>query len=128
MATESTRVDVRKPRRSFSVEDKRRIVSEYRAAVDSIGRGEVLRREGIYQSHVWKWGKQIDDGTLGVKKRGPYPTGKDQAKVRVRQLEEQLARAKAKISTLEELVTAQGKCLALHVDVRLDDSASSQNK
>lgn len=125
-AESSTRVDVRKPRRSFSVEEKRRIVSEYRDALDSTGRGEVLRREGIYQSHVWKWGRQIDDGTLGARKRGPESTGKDPAKVRVRELEAQLARAKSKISTLEELVTAQGKCLALHVDVRLDDIANSQ--
>lgn len=125
MATESTRVDVKKQRRSFTVEDKRRIVAAYRAASDSTGRGEVLRREGIYQSHVWKWGRQIDDGTLGAARPGPAATGKDPAKVRVRELEAQLTAAKTRIATLEELVTAQGKCLALHVDVRLDDSANS---
>lgn len=129
MATESsTRVEVKKPRRSFSVEEKRRIVAEYRAASDSTERGEVLRREGIYQSHVWHWGNKIDDGTLGTTKRGPAPGGKDPVKVRVRQLEAQLAKAKARVETLEELVTAQGKCLALHVDVRLDDSANSQQR
>lgn len=125
MATESTRVDVRE-RRSFSNDEKRRIVAEYRAAVVS-GRGrggEVLRRERIYQSHVMKWGQQIDAATLGTFRRGPAPTGKDQAKIRVRELEEQLARAKAKIGTLEELVGAQGKFLALHV-ASGDGSAAS---
>ena len=124
MAAESTRVEV-KERRVFSVEEKRRIVSEYRAAVDCGNGGEVLRREGIYHSLVWHWGKQIDDGTLGKRRRGPAPTGKDAAKVRVRELEAQLERARAKIDTLEDLVTTQGKCLALHGDLRIDGSAIS---
>jgi len=124
MAAESTRVDVRE-RRSFPDSEKRRIVAEYRAAVASgEGGGAVLRREKIFQSLVHRWGRQIDDGTLGTRSRGPVATGRDPAKVRVRELEEQLARAKARVDTLEELVTAQGKCLALHVDVRLDDSAT----
>ena len=126
-ASGSTRVEVR-TRRRFTVDDKRRIVAAYRAATDSTGRGEVLRREGIYQSHVSKWGRQIDDGTLGTARPGPAPTGRDQAKVRVRELEAQLKTARSKIATLEELVTAQGKCLALHVDVRLDDSATSPTR
>ena len=66
---------------------------------------------------------KIDDGTIGTFRRGPAPV--DSAVVRARELEEQLVRAKAKITTLESLVTAQGKCLALHVDMRLDDSANS---
>jgi transposase-like protein len=124
MATESTRVAVRE-RRSFSDADKRRLVAEYRAAVASgEGGGVVLRREGIFQSLVHRWGRKIDDGTLGARRASPAPAGRDPAKVRVRELEEQLARARATIGTLEELVTAQGKCLALHVDVRHGDSAT----
>jgi transposase len=122
MATESAHVDV-SSRRVFTVEDKRRIVGEYRAATTTLGRGEVLRKAGIYQSLLWRWSKQIDDGTIGTLRRGPAPA--DSAAVRARELEEQLVRAKAKIATLESLVTAQGKCLALHVEVRLDDSANS---
>lgn len=119
MATESTRVDVRK-RRSFTDEDKRRIVAEYRAAIASgEGGGVVLRREGLFQSVVHRWGVKIDAGTLGVR---AVPAGRDPAKARVRELEEQLARARARVDTLEELVTAQGKCLALHVDVRNDSA------
>ena len=126
MASGSVRVDV-KARRVFPDSEKRRIVAEYRAAPLN-EKGGVLRREGIFQSNVWNWGNQIDDGTLGTRRRGPVAAGKDPAKVRVRELEDQLGRARAKISTLEELVTAQGKCLALHVDVRIDDSATSPKK
>ena len=127
MATaKSTRVDVRE-RRSFSIDERRRIVAEYRAA-SRTERGEVLRRNGVYQQAVWRWGRQIDAGTLGTTRPGPPATGKDPAKVRVRELEEQLARSKERVTVLEELVTAQGKCLALHVEVRLDDSATSPKK
>ena len=38
-AESSTRVDVRKPRRSFSVEEKRRIVSEYWACPQVVDTG-----------------------------------------------------------------------------------------
>lgn len=125
MAAESSRVDVRE-RRVFPVSEKRRIVAEYRAATaDGTGGGGVLRREGVYQSLVWNWGKQIDDGTLGRRRRGPTPTGKDPVKVRVRELESQLERARVKIETLEELVSVQGKCLALHGDLRIPVNATS---
>lgn len=123
MAAGSVRVDVR-ARRVFADSEKRRIVAEYRAAPLN-EKGVVLRREGIFQSNVWNWGNQVDDGTLGTRRRGPAPTGKDPARIRVRELEAQLVRARTKIDTLEELVTAQGKCLALHVGVRADASATS---
>ena len=59
MVTGSTRVDVRE-RRLFSNVEKQRIVSEYRAAVASgDGGGVVLRREGVYQSAVHRWGRRI---------------------------------------------------------------------
>lgn len=108
---ESTQVKAGE-RRRFSVEEKRRIVAEYRAAPAG-GRGAVLRREGIYQSAVFRWGRQIDDGTLGAPRAaGSSPSGSDQAR-RIRLLEKRLARAEARNSTLEELVAAQGKFLAL---------------
>jgi len=127
MATDSSRVDVRE-RRVFPESEKRRIVAEYRAGIaDGCGGGAVLRREGIYQSLVWHWGKQVDDDTLGKRRPGPAVTGKDPAKVRVRELEAQLARAESKIATLEELVAVQGKCLALHGDLRIDVNAISRS-
>lgn len=85
----------------------------------------VLRREGIYQSLVFEWGRQIDDGTLGIRRRGTARTGKDPAKIRVRELEQQLQRARGRIEKLEELVSAQGKCLALHAGARTGASATS---
>ena len=124
MATESTRADVR-PRRSWPGAEKRSIVATYRCVGTPTERGEVMRREGVYQSLVWRWSQQIDAGTLSTKRPGPNATSKDQAKTRLRQLEAQLGLAKDRNRMLEELVVTPGKCLALHVDVSVAGSANS---
>jgi transposase len=54
-------------RRQFSREYKRRILAE---AAASKGRGEVgalLRREGLYSSHLTKWRRQAARGELSEK-------------------------------------------------------------
>jgi len=124
---ESSRVDVRS-RKQFTVEERREAVAAYRAAGSQTERGEVLRRFGTYQQAVWRWGKQIDEGTLGRSQRGRPATGRDRAKVRVRELEAQLAKTRVKISEVEESVGVQGKCLALHAQVQVGDSAGSTTK
>jgi transposase-like protein len=103
-------------RRRFTVEEKRQIVAEYRAATDSVERGMVLRRWGTYQQNVSRWGREIEAGTLGTKSKGPDP--KDQAKLRLelRRAKERLAKAEAENETLKELVRAQGKALGLHAE------------
>jgi transposase-like protein len=122
MTIESTQVKTVQ-RRRFSVEEKRRIVAEYRAAADGT-RGEVLRREGIYQSAVFRWGQQIDAGTLGgPRKERSGPSRSDQTR-QIRALQKRLARAEARNATLEELVAAQGIFLALTV---ADDTASANS-
>ena len=124
---ESSRVDVRS-RKRFTSEEKREIVAAYRAAGSQTERGEVLRRFGTYQQAVWRWGKQIDEGTLGKSRKGRPASGRDLGKVRVRELEARLVTARAKISDLEELVGVQGKCLALHAQVQVGDSAGSMTR
>ena len=50
-------------RRSFSAEYKARILDEYEALpVGSSERGALLRREGLYSSHLAEWRKARDAG------------------------------------------------------------------
>lgn len=50
-------------RRSFSAEYKARIVAEYDAHPrGSDERGAILRREGLYTSHISEWRKQAEAG------------------------------------------------------------------
>ena len=53
----------RPSRRSFSVEYKLAIVAEYENA-PSGEKGAVLRREGLYSSHVIEWTRARDAGAL----------------------------------------------------------------
>lgn len=53
-------------RRSFSGEYKARILDEYDALpTGSPDRGALLRREGLYSSHLVEWRKVADAGALG---------------------------------------------------------------
>lgn len=56
----------RPTRRSFSDEYKLRMVAEYDAASGHGERGALLRREGLYQSHIGKWRTARDQGRLAV--------------------------------------------------------------
>ena len=60
-------------RRRFTAEYKLSIVAEADACDDSGGVGALLRREGLYSSHLSTWRRQRDEGqlrALSPKKRG----------------------------------------------------------
>lgn len=65
----------KRARRTFSVADKRRIVEEAASAVASGERGAVealLRREGIYSSHLALWRQQFAaEGERGLAPKKP---------------------------------------------------------
>lgn len=54
----------RPQRRQFSDEYKLRIVAEYDAATERGARGALLRREGLFDSHIGKWRRARDAGRL----------------------------------------------------------------
>jgi transposase len=57
-------------RRHFSTEYKVRILAEADACTERGEIGALLRREGLYSSHLDKWRKQRAMGQLGPQKRG----------------------------------------------------------
>ena len=64
-------------RRSFTAEYNARILDEHDALpADAEGRGALLRREGLYTSHLAEWRKARDAGVragLGAKSRAGSP-------------------------------------------------------
>ena len=61
-------------RRTFTVQDKLRILADTDRAIGSGGVGAILRREGLYSSVLSDWRRQRDAGALGALtpgKRGP---------------------------------------------------------
>ncbi len=61
-----TEVDARPTRRRFTAEYKLAIVREADAARDSGGVGAILRREGLYASHLINWRRQRASGELSA--------------------------------------------------------------
>ena len=60
-------------RRRFAVEYKVRILAEADACTETGQVGELLRREGLYSSHLSNWRRQRADGVLAglkPKRRG----------------------------------------------------------
>ncbi|EDP61097.1 hypothetical protein BAL199_30685, partial [alpha proteobacterium BAL199] len=72
----TSEVSERPRRRTFSAEDKLRILAEADQAAESRGVGAILRREGLYSSTLTDWRRLRDAGTLGAlapARRGPKP-------------------------------------------------------
>src|SRR5712672_708356 len=67
-------VVARAKRRRFTAEYKQKILAQTDAAKGSGDIGAVLRREGLYSSHLTKWRREREDGILeGLtpQRRGP---------------------------------------------------------
>jgi transposase len=87
----------RPKRRTFTAEYKAEILAEYDAA-DRGERGEILRREGLYSSHIVEWRKAAQAGTtsaLGPKARDRRDREIQQLRVRAEKAEAELAKTKA---------------------------------
>jgi transposase len=108
-------VPKRGKRRSFSAAEKLRIV---RQAAACTKRGEVealLRREGLYSSHLTGWRKQLVlHGSEALAGRKPGRKPKLDAKDRrIAELEQRAARLEAKLSLAEKLIDLQKKVSAI---------------
>src|SRR5271168_698924 len=73
-AVPDSEVVARPHRRRFTAEYKRSIIDQADAAKDAGAVGALLRREGLYSSHLTTWRRQRKQGELDAltpKKRGP---------------------------------------------------------
>lgn len=103
-------------RRRFTLEYKRKILKEADACRRPGEIGALLRREGLYSSHLASWRASRDCGELGgtgVKKRGPQaqPVHPDTKRLKALERENRQLRARAKRA--EGLVELQKKVAAL---------------
>lgn len=108
----------RPKRRRFTAEYKLRIVREADAAVASGVEGavgELLRREGLYSSHLAEWRHLRDTGELAglaPKKRGRKPH-KNPLADEVARLERELAKVKHELFKANAVITVQKKVASL---------------
>ena len=105
-------------RRRFTVEYKRKIVREADGCKTSGGVGALLRREGLYSSHLTTWRAARERGELaGVPKtRGPVRRVADPRDKRITELERERTRWQKRAERAEVLVELQ-KQVGLFVEV-----------
>ena len=111
-------------RRAFTAEYKARILAEADACSRPGEVGELLRREGLYTSHLTYWRKQRKDGALKElgQPRGRKPADKRDAQIAA--LTRRAERAEAELAKMKRVVEIQGNLSALLDEMLGTDSAS----
>jgi transposase-like protein len=115
-------------RRRFTAAYKRQILEKVAQCTGPGDVGALLRREGLYSSHLTAWRAARARGELageGARRRGPKPTPRDPAVKRMLQLERENRRLRARAERAEALVEVQKKLSAfLHQDDGLSTGRS----
>lgn len=109
---QETEVTAKARRRQFTAEYKRKILAEADACTKPGEIGALLRREGLYSSHLVEWRRARDSGALAglaPRKRGPAAKVAHPLERKVAELEREVARATRRAERAEGLVALQKK-------------------
>ena len=119
--TPDPEVPAKPTRRQFSAAYRLRILEEADQCTEPGEIGRLLRREGLYTSHLSAWRKARREGSLqGLtpKKRGAKPS-RDPRDAKVRALEAKVARLEKELEKAHTILEVQGKVsrlLGLNLD------------
>ncbi len=112
-------------RRRFSAQYKLRVLREAEACTRKGEIGAMLRREGLYTSHLTAWRKQRDAGALeGLAPRKRGPRGPTPEQVENQALRRRLDRTEAELETARRVIEVQGNVSALLEDLLAPKSAT----
>jgi transposase len=103
-------------RRQFTAAYRLRILEEADRCTTSGEIGQLLRREGLYSSHLSNWRKAQREGSLASltpKKRGAKPKAKNPLEPKVQQLEAENTRLKAELHKAHTILDVQEKVAGL---------------
>jgi len=117
-AAEQAEVEVvaKAQRRRFTAEYKQRIVREADRCTTAGAIGALLRREGLYSSHLVTWRAARDRGALAglaPKQRGPKAAAPDPREKQLVAQEREIMRLTKRAERAEALVEIQKKVAAL---------------
>jgi len=115
-------------RRSFTAKYKLEILAKADACTRPGEVGELLRREGLYTSHLTYWRKQVRDGAL---KELGRPRGRKPADRRDREIAEltrRAERAEVELVKARKVIEIQGNLSALLEQMLGTESASGSTE
>ena len=109
---DSPEVSERPRRRHFEAAYKLRVLEEADRCTESGQLGELLRREGLYASHLTTWRRQRDEGALqGLKpkRRGRKAKRKDAVALENERLRRENQRLAERLRQAETIIEVQKK-------------------
>ncbi len=114
--TPDSEVTAKPRRRRFTAEYRLRILQEAERCTKSGEVGQLLRREGLYSSHLTAWRKARRDGALrglASKKRGAKAKVRNPLEPKVRELESKVARLERELHKAHTILDVQEKVAGL---------------
>lgn len=111
-AATSPELTDRPRRRTFTVQDKLRILAETDRAADSGRIGAILRREGLYSSILTDWRRQRDAGAFGAlvpARRGRKTPEPNSLTAEVALLQQENVRLRLRLTRAEAIIELQKK-------------------
>ena len=104
---------VRPVRRTFTAEYKQRILAAYESAATDGSRGAILRREGLYSSHITEWRRARDAGVLAGLAPRPRPRAISPEEAELARLRRRAEKAEADLAKARLVIDIQGKASEL---------------
>ncbi len=126
-----TEITAKAKRRRFTAKYKLRILREADALADTGGVGEMLRREGLYTSHLSAWRRQRERGELeglAEKKRGRKGRPDKELIEENQRLTREVARLEKRLEQAETIIDVQKKVstlLGIPLKTLKDDGSDS---
>jgi transposase len=117
-------------RRRFSADYKLRVLQEADELAKVGGVGELLRREGLYSSHLAAWRRERNQGGLAAlsRKRGRKVNVEASASKEVRKLASENARLRRRLAQAEAIIDVQKKIAGLlGIPLKADDNDGSDS-
>ena len=109
-------------RRRFTAAYKQRILDEAERCTQAGALGALLRREGLYASHLTRWRAQQRAGQLGPQRRGRKA---DPQAAELARLQRENQRLKAQLERAELIIDAQKKlCQLLNLPSYPEDASA----
>jgi transposase len=100
-------------RRTFTAEYKLAVVAEYDAATEPGAKGALLRREGLYSSHIIEWRRARDAGGLAGVGDKPRKAARSDADREAERLRVENERLRAELAKTRAALDVVGKAHAL---------------
>lgn len=95
-------------RRTFIADHKARILAEYEASPTDGTRGSIVRREGLYGSHIIDWWRARDAAILDGLAPRPRPRMTSPEQLEIERLRRRAEKAEAELAKARLVIDSQG--------------------